>query len=144
MADNRITKQRLRNHWTYGWWKYLLMAVLVVFGTNLYFTTTAYRPPEEKKVELYLCSGWADTEKAYTDLWPMLLELAPEQEELQIANINLTSDDYNVVMQYTTYMAAQQGDILLIPRSQFKVHASDEPESYFADLTHILKAALLT
>ena len=57
MADNRITKHRVKNHWAYSWWKYLVMCVCVVFGVNMFFTMTAYRSPENKKVELYLCSG---------------------------------------------------------------------------------------
>ena len=32
MADNRITKHRVKNHWAYSWWKYALMAVCVVCG----------------------------------------------------------------------------------------------------------------
>lgn len=143
MADNRITKHRVKNHWTYSWWKYLLMAVCVVFGVNIFFTTTAYRAPEEKKVEIYLCSGWADAQKAQTDLWPLLLQIAPEQEELQVANIDLVSEEYYSIMQYSTYMAAQQGDILLLPIKEFKKYASDEAYSYFADLTPYLDAGML-
>ena len=145
MADNRITKHRVRNHWTYSWWKYLLMAVCVVFGVNIYFTTTAYRPPENKKVEIYLCKGWADAQKAQEDLTPMLMELAPEQEELIAANIDLTSDDYYTVMQFTTYMAAQQGDILLLPSSEFRKYTSEgEVYNYFANLSPYLESGVLS
>lgn len=144
MADNRITKQRIKNHWTYSWWKYLLLTVLVVFGVNIFFSMTAYRSPEEKKVEIYLCNGWADTELAYADMWPMLLEVAPDQEELLVMNINLTSDDYHVVMQFTTYAAAQQGDILLLPKSEFKRYASGDVEGYYADLTPYFESGMLS
>ena len=58
MADNRITRKRLKNHFVYGWWKYLLAVVLCVMGVDLIFSMTAYRPPEDKKIELYMCNGY--------------------------------------------------------------------------------------
>lgn len=143
MADNRITKHRLKNHWAYSWWKYLLMAVCVVMGVNMLFTMTAYRSPENKKVEVYLCKGWADGEKAYADLWPMLLEIAPDQEEMFVQNIDVTSEDYYTVMQFTTYIAAQQGDILLMPKSEVKKYAADEPWAIFAELTPYMESGML-
>ena len=45
-----VTHERLQNHLTYSWWKYVLMMVLVIFFWSILFTTTRYRPPEEKKV----------------------------------------------------------------------------------------------
>ena len=35
-----LTKQRLRTHFTYHLWKYLLAAALTVFCVNLLYTTT--------------------------------------------------------------------------------------------------------
>lgn len=135
MADNRITKHRVKNHWAYSWWKYLLMVVCVVFGVNMFFTMTAYRVPENKKVELYLCSGWADAEMAYADMWPMLQEIDPEQEELLVMNIDLMGQEYYSIMQFTTYVAAQQGDIMLLPKGEFKKYASEDAWSMYAELT---------
>lgn len=145
MADNRITKHRVKNHWAYSWWKYLLLAVFVVAGVNIYFSSTAYRPPEEKKVEIYLCKGWADTEAVKADLLPVMMETAPDQEELIVANIDLSTDDYYTVMQFTTYMAAQQGDILLLPVSEFKKYSSEgEIYAYYANLSPYLEAGMLS
>ena len=36
-----VTKQTLRTHFTYSWWKYALLAVLAVFGIDLLYTVTA-------------------------------------------------------------------------------------------------------
>ena len=46
-----LTKQRLRTHFTYHLWKYLLAAALTVFCVNLLYTTTAYRSPENLRIE---------------------------------------------------------------------------------------------
>ena len=143
MADNRITKARLKNHWQYGWWKYLLMVVLVVMVVNVGFSVTAYRPPEDRRIEVYLCQGWADAERFQADLWPLLQEAAPDQEELTVMNIDLTGDDIYANMQFSTYTAAQQSDLCLLPRSEVKKLASDEAWSAFADLTPYIESGRL-
>lgn len=143
MADNRITRHRVRNHWTYSWWKYLLMVVCAVFGVNLLFTMTAYRAPEDKKIELYLCSGWADAELAEADIWPMIQEALPDQEELVVMNIDLVGQEYYAIMQFTTYIAAQQGDILLLPKSQMSKYAADGAWDMYADLTPYIEDGTL-
>lgn len=143
MADNRITKHRIKNHWAYSWWKYLLMVVCVVFGVNLFFTMTAYRPPEDKKVEIFLCSGWADAEKAQNDMWPMLLEVAPEQEQINVANIDLVGEEYYSVMQFTTYVAAQQGDIILLHKDEFVKYGSADAWGMYADLTPYIENGMI-
>ena len=118
MADNRITRKRLKNHFVYGWWKYLLAVVLCVMGVDLIFSMTAYRPPEDKKIELYMCNGYANTELLREELWPVLVERYPQQEDLTVLNIDLTSGDIYAPMQFSTYIAAQQGDVCLLPRSE--------------------------
>ena len=143
MADNRITKHRLKNHWTYSWWKYLLMAVLVVCGVNIVFSMTAYRAPEHRKLEIFLCNGWADAMKMQEELWPAVQEMAPDQEEMIVMNIDLTSNDAYTRMQYSTYMAAQQGDLLLIPKSEMKQLAGDEAWVAFVELTPYIESGLL-
>ena len=143
MADNRITKHRIKNHWTYCWWKYLLMVVCMVFGVNLFFTMTAYKAPENKKVEIFLCSGWADAEKAQADLWPMLLEVAPDQEEMNVANIDLVGGEYYSLMQFTTYVAAQQGDIMLLHKNDFAKYSSEGAWDMYADLTPYIENGMI-
>ena len=57
MADNRLTKKRLKNHFAYNWWKYALSAAVSAMLVSIVFAVTAYRPPAEKKVELYVLNG---------------------------------------------------------------------------------------
>ena len=140
MADNRITKARIRNHWQYGWWKYLLMVVLVIMSVSIGFSVTAYRPPEDRRIEVYLCHGWANAEQFQADLWPALLEAAPDQEELTVMIIDITGDDVYANMQFSTYTAAQQGDLCLLPRSEVKKLAEDEAWSAFIDLTPYIES----
>ena len=46
-----ITSRKIRNHFHYSFWKYLLLIAIVFFGWNLIYTTTRYRSPDTLKVE---------------------------------------------------------------------------------------------
>lgn len=143
MADNRITIKRLKNHWHYGWWKYLIFAVLAVFGVDLLFAMTAYRVPEEHKLELYMCNGFANATALQEDLWPDLVAACPEQEELIVANIDVVNGDYYTTMQFSTYIAAKQGDVCLLPLSQMKTLAQDGAEYAFVELTPYIESGVI-
>lgn len=143
MAQKRITKKWLKNHWAYSWWKYLLLACICIMGVNLVFTTTAYRPPEEKKIELYVCNGYVDSAVLEEQVSKPFFERFPEQEELTVMNVNLASEDMYVQMQFTTYLAAQQGDVLLLPKSEVYKHASEGADSIFMDLTPYIEGGVI-
>ena len=57
-----LTKERVKHHLTYHSWKYLMLVALSIMGWNLIYTTTAYRPPAEKIVDVYLCASYGDQE----------------------------------------------------------------------------------
>lgn len=143
MEKSKITRRWLKNHFTYSWWKYLLLIVLGVMGVNLIFTTTEYRPPEEKKIELYVCNGYADTAGMQQTLWPLLLQCAPDQEELTVLNIDMVSGDIYASMQFSTYAAARQGDILLLPAGEMQRLTAEGANYAFADLTPYLESGVL-
>lgn len=143
MAESRVTKKWLKNHWHYSWWKYMVLAMVCILGVNLLFTTTAYRPPEEKKIELYVSNGYVDTVALKAALSGPFFERLPEQEELTVMNINLAQEDMYAQMQFTTYMAAQQGDVLLLPRSELYKLAEGGADNVFAELTPYMDAGLI-
>ena len=143
MADNRLTTARIKNHLTYSWWKYLLCAVLCILGVDLLFAVTAYRAPEEKKIELYLCNGYADALALEEALWPELSARYPGQEELTVLNIDLTAGDIYAPMQFSTYVAAQQGDVCLLPASEVSRMAGDDMASVFVDLTPYIGSGVI-
>lgn len=143
MAENRITKKWLKNHWAYSWWKYLLLACICIMGVNIVFTTTAYRPPEEKKIELYVCNGYVDSQAMEDQLSPVFFERFPEQEDLTLMNVNLASEDMYVQMQFTTYLAAQQGDVLLLPKSEVYKLSGEGADNVFMDLTPYIETGVI-
>ena len=76
-----VTHERLQNHLTYSWWKYVLMMVLVIFFWSILFTTTRYRPPEEKKVivGVYGAGNQTALDAYMEDVRQLLL---PDMEEM--------------------------------------------------------------
>lgn len=143
MAEERITKKTLKHHWTYSWWKYLLLTVMCAVLVDLAFTTTAYRAPEEKKIELYVLNGYCDTEAMKRDIEPQFFAAYPEQEELIIMNVNLNGGDIYAAMQFSTYMAAQQGDVVMIPVSEAKKLADEGADQVFMELTPYLESGAI-
>ena len=143
MADNRITLQRIKNHWHYGWWKYLIYAVLMAFSVDILFTMTAYRSPEDRKIEVFMCNGYANATALQEDLWADLVAVCPDQEELLVANIDLVNGDMYSNMQFSTYVGAQQGDLCLLPLDQVKGLAQEGAEFAFVELTPYVESGVI-
>ena len=131
MAVKKLSRKSIANYWMYSWWKYLALVVVCVMGVDVLFTTTAYRVPEDKKVEVFILNGYVDADRLYNDLWPALLAFDAEQEEMLIQNININSSDVYAYMQFSTYVAAQQGDVCLMPTSEVKKLVTDGAEYSF-------------
>lgn len=119
-----ITKERIRNHFHYAWWQYVLLVCLAVFGWNLLYTTTRYRSPESLKVEWY-CQGLVDTQ-AQEELDALMeqlrLELFPEMEEVTFTAV--AYDQTYSDMQLMVWVSAGQGDLYMLEREQFENLAS--------------------
>lgn len=143
MAEERITLDRIKNHWQYSWWKYALLAIVTVLGVDLLFSVTKYQVPEEKRVQLFLCNGYADATALEEELWPALHEAFPEQEELTAANIDIKNGDYYAQMQFSTYVAAQEGDVCLLPASEFRTLSSDGANLAFLELTPYIESGVI-
>lgn len=111
-----VTKKTLIQHFTYSWWKYLLLVVLAVFGTDLIFTMTAYRSPADKVVQFYIF-GYSDQEALDAYMAKVREEQMPDMEVMD--SHSFANDDYYGTMQLSTYMAAAEGDLYLLPREQF-------------------------
>ena len=49
-----VNGQTLRNHLTYSWWKYALIIVPSFMLSRLYFDTSVYQSPPDKRIDLYV------------------------------------------------------------------------------------------
>lgn len=143
MAEKRITKIWLKNYLSYNWWKYLLLTVLCGVCINMLFSITAYRVPEEKKLEVFACNGYTDVLALQQMLWEDFSVDHPDQEELTVMNIDLTSDDIYKQMQFGTYFSAQQGDICLLPESMVLSLTEEAADYSFLELTPYIESGVI-
>ena len=111
-----ITARSLKHHFHYNWWKYLIVLLAGTFLVDLLFTVTAPRIPDEKKVELYVFGYALDADlTAYIDR--VHEEEMPEMEAMS-AVISYPDETYGPML-LTTYLAAREGDVYLLPREDF-------------------------
>jgi len=103
---------------------------------------TAYRPPEEKKVEVYILNDYVEAAAMREEIAPLFFERCADQEELTVLSINLGSDDMYARMQFTTYAAARQGDVYMLPVSEFRSLTAEEYDA-FADLAPYIESGVI-
>ena len=58
MAKN-LQQARLKQHLVYDGWKYALVIAICWFGLDLLYTTTAYRSPQDKRIDVMIMSATA-------------------------------------------------------------------------------------
>jgi hypothetical protein len=116
-----INSRTLKQHLTYSWWKYLLVAVLAFGLVDLLYSVTAYRSPADKRVEFYVY-GQMDQEKLTAYMENIR---KTEMEDMEVMTpLQLLDDGYYGSMQLMTYMAVGEGDVYLLPRDEFVTGAS--------------------
>ncbi len=135
---------RLKNHFRYCWWKYLVAWSAGLLLLYILFDMTRYRPPVDRSIELYMLNGYTRTEALQEDLWPALQKRCPDQEELQVVNIDLLQDEMYSRMQYATYLASQQGDVMLMPMVEVeRIMQGSGAEEVFVDLEPYVREGIL-
>lgn len=116
-----ITAKRIRQHWQYNWWKYALLVCLTLLGWNLIYSTTAYRPPQDKVVDVYLYGYDMDGGmQAYLD--GVRAEEMSDMEQMDW--VVITPDDTYGSMVLSTRVAANEGEIYILPKSFFQNYAT--------------------
>lgn len=119
------SKDRLRSHFQYGLWKYLLLVALSFFVWDLIYSATAYRPPQDKRIDLYIQSVTASQETLQSYFEEIRADVVPEMELVSTAMLmGTTQNDIYAAQQLTTYLMAGEGDIYLLTGADFKQYAS--------------------
>ena len=116
-----VTSGKLKQHFTYSWWKYLLIAIAAFGLVDLLYSVTAYRPPRDKTVNLYVY-GYIN-EPVLTDYLANTRQAEMADME-QLSYVTLMVDDTYGPMQLMTYMAVGEGDLYLLPREEFLNYAA--------------------
>jgi len=144
MVDTRITKARVRHHVTYNLWKYAVLAAVAILGWDLLYSVTAYRPPPDKKLDIYVVAPGADTEGMQADLLEPLQASFPDQEAFSFLHIALGSNpEPAALMQFSTYVAARQGDVFLLSTELFYQYGRDLEGGMFLRLDDAIASGSL-
>ena len=130
-----VTKQRLRNHLAYGWWKYALLLVIAIAGWNIIYTVTRYRPPEDKKVVVNLYV-YGNTQALNAYMADVNAHQMPEMEQMDC--LMTTMDDMYGDMILSTHMAAGEGDLYMLDRSRFQQCAASGAFLPLEDQTELI------
>ena len=116
----KITKQRIRNHFHYFWWQYLVLLIAAIFGWNLIYTTTRYQSPEHLKIEWYY-EGLAtqQTDELVADFLARVTpELFPDMEDVSFAEVGM--DETYGQMQMMIWSVAGQGDLYMLLEESYE------------------------
>lgn len=116
-----INAETLRHHFTYSWWKYILVLIGGIFLVNLILTVTTPRIPEDKRVDFYIY-GLSDSESLNAYMEKIRSEEMPDMEIM--TSLTMFPNDAYGPMQLMTYMSAQEGDVFLLTRDEFLSYAS--------------------
>ncbi len=119
-----VTRKKISDHLTYHGWKYVILVIAAIFGWNLIYTQTAYRVPPEKRIDVYIKNGSVNQAAADAFLEKIWKASAPDME-LVSATLMAATGDYTSVIQMGVWIAAGEGDIYILPASDFKTYASN-------------------
>lgn len=117
-----FTKERLQNHLTYGWWKYVLLIAAALMGWSIFYSVTAYRPPEEKKVVVGVYAA-ASEKNMHAYMEQMHAQTLPDMEEVSAMYI-LPDAQYGETI-LATRMAARECDLYILPKKLFQGWAAE-------------------
>lgn len=117
---------KVKNHFAYSFWIYVLIVILSIVFWDLLYTATKYKPPEDKIVELYIADNPLFDEKGFETQKKYITEqLLSDMEEVSIFKlIGQGTDDYMSNMQINTFILAGQGDVYIMSKERFQSYAS--------------------
>ena len=137
MVDTRITKERLKNHLQYDWWKYLLTFLALLIVWNTVYSVTEYHPPAEKRIDIQLVGYYSDEEPIEQLKQDLLAVLDDQQEEVQVFQTMMSfsdasdSVDSNSIQKLQVQFAAKIGNVFVMPRKAYEMFA---PQGAFVDM----------
>ena len=117
-----LNARNLKHHLAYSSWKYILVLAAGIFLVDLLFTVTAPRIPEDKKVDFEIF-GFADSEALNAYMEKVRTDQMPDMESMSCI-VNYPDDTYGAMV-LMTRVAAQEGDLYLLPREDFLSFAAN-------------------
>ena len=105
----------LKNHFTYSWWKYLIVLIVGVFGVDLLYTVTEPKVPDSLKIEMIVCGASLDQ-----DFGEYMERVRVEQmPDMLKTELSVIPDDDTAIQYLTVRIGTQGGDVYLLPKDEF-------------------------
>lgn len=132
-----VNRETLRQHWHYSKMKYFVMIILIAVIWDLIYTTTAYRPPTEKRCDFFVSSSTGNQEMLNAYLEYVRQNDLPQME--QMTSAFFTTDDYYAAAQIVTYVAAGEGTVFMLPAATFQNYAAGETFIQLDEYTELIE-----
>ena len=123
MPNTKLTRQRWKDHMYYGKWIYIVLAIVAVFVTDLLYSTTEYRPPDERKVTVQFVSSSASmaetVEQTTEQILSAVLPMDETLERVEFFALNFSGDDsdYYGAQKFFVELAAGENDVYVGSRA---------------------------
>lgn len=163
MPNTKLTRERLSNHLHYGKMFYLVICIVVGMLADVLFTVTAYRAPDERKVDIELVGLYANIEDVdalqqdaveYGQAFELArdeaagVDVNAEDYELPLQEVNFIQmmydpngeDAYYDQQRYMVTLAANEGDIFCVSRDMLSGLIY---EGLTADLTPYIESGVI-
>jgi hypothetical protein len=122
MIETKITTQRLKDHFYYAKWLYVVFILTGVLVFSMIFTFTAPKVPGEYKVDVSVFATSLD-DNASAEWQQEILSMLPEdQQEVNIYALGFGASSEESLGGYSPYeviaarMAAREDDIYIMPK----------------------------
>ena len=143
MPNTKMTPEKFREHVYYHKFIYLAIVAAALMVGSILFTTTSYRAPNERRIDIELIGDYADTGSQtaleatehlleFGKAWETARDAAagvdteskdyePALQELSAISLTYSDDgtgenDYYASQKYLVMLAAQEGDIYFVSR----------------------------
>ena len=111
-----INKESIRQHFTYSMWKYILLVVIAIFGWNLIYSVTAYQPPKDKCIDMFI---FGVGEETVMDAYMETVRTAEMTDMEEMDAVLMVVDETYTPMQLMAYIAAGEGHLYILPKDYF-------------------------
>lgn len=118
----KLSRERVRNHIQYDWWKYLAGILITIFLWNMITTITSPKTPADKKLEIFLVGDYVLGE-FMENMSNDILGDFPHLMEVNVINIPLGGDmemDYMGRQKLLVMFGSQTGDIYIFSKDEFE------------------------
>lgn len=116
MIRTKMSWDNLRLHFSYMWWAYAVMAAVLIFVWSMWYHTTEYEPPADKKLQFTIVGDYVS--QSVLDFYKeKAQEEFPELEKITVDNITLDftgEGDYSGYQKLQVVIAVGEGDVYLM------------------------------